>query len=56
MQLKDVWYAIGDFLEWTFGLLTFAGNIPNMIFLIIGFLFFFYWMAQMVKHQRAGER
>jgi len=55
MQLKDVWEAIGNFLEWTFGLLTFLENVPNIIFIILGFIFFFYWLGQMIKHQRAGE-
>lgn len=55
MQLKDVWYAIGDFFEWTFGILPVLGNIPNLIFLIIGSVLFLYWMGQLITHRRAGE-
>jgi uncharacterized BrkB/YihY/UPF0761 family membrane protein len=55
MQVKDIVDAIGDFFEWTFEILPVLGNIPNLIFLILGFLFFFYWMGQMRKHKRAGE-
>lgn len=56
MQFKDIVFAIGDFFEWTFQILPMLGNIPNYIYLAIGFLLFFYWMGQMVKHQRAGEQ
>lgn len=55
MQLKDVWYAIGDFFEWTFNILPPLNNIPNFIFIAIGSVAFLYWLGQMVKHKRAGE-
>jgi|OM-RGC.v1.037116447 hypothetical protein len=56
MQVKDVVYAIGDFFEWTFQILPVLDNLPNMLFLGIGFILFFYWMAQMAAHARRGER
>ena len=56
MQFKYVVYAIGDFFEWTFGILPILGNLPNLIFLIIGSVLFIYWMMQMRGHSRAGER
>lgn len=56
MQFKDIVYAIGDFFQWTFQILPWLGNIPNFIFVILGFLFFFFWMSQLVKFSRAGEK
>lgn len=56
MQVKDIVYAIGDFFEWTFEILPVLGNIPNYLFVVLGALFFLYWMGQMVKFKRAGER
>ncbi len=54
MQIRDIVYGLGDFIEWTFGILTIAGNIPNILFIVIGFIFFFYWMGQMNKHKKQG--
>lgn len=56
MKLRDVFYAIGDFFEWTFGILPVIANVPNVIFFIIIAAFFLYWTFQLVKFRRAGER
>lgn len=56
MQVKDIVYALGDFFEWTFQILPILGNIPNLLFIVIGFGFFLYWVGQMNKHARAGEK
>ncbi len=55
MQFKDIVYALGDFFEWTFQILPFLGNIPNILFLAIGSVLFIYWMMEMRKHAQAGE-
>lgn len=55
MQIKDVVYGLGDFFEWTFQILPVLGNGFNIVLFVIGWIFFFYWMGQMVKHQRAGQ-
>lgn len=55
MQVKDIVIALGDFLEWTFGILPALGNIPNLIFLLIGAVMFIYWIGQMFGHARRGE-
>jgi hypothetical protein len=55
MQFKDFVYALGDFFEWTFGLLPALGNIPNFLFIAIGSVLFIYWMIQMRGHAKAGE-
>ncbi len=49
-------YGLGDFFEWTFGLLTILGNGFNYLLMIIMTILFFYWMGQMMKHRRAGEQ
>lgn len=55
MQLKDVWLGLADFFEWTFQILPVLGNNFNLLLFIIGWILFFYWMGQMIKHRRAGE-
>lgn len=56
MQIKDIAYALGDFFEWTFEILPTLGNLPNFLFIVIGFIFFIYWMSQMAKHNREGGK
>jgi uncharacterized membrane protein YozB (DUF420 family) len=48
--------ALGDFFEWTFTILPVLNNGPNVFFILVITGYFFYWMGQMRKHQRAGER
>tara|TARA_B100001250_G_C19510966_1_gene661656 strand:+ start:128 stop:346 length:219 start_codon:yes stop_codon:yes gene_type:complete len=55
MQFKDIVEGLGDFFEWTFGILPILGNIPNILFLLIGSVLFLYWMMEMRKHSKAGE-
>lgn len=56
MSWNNFVYALGDFFEWTFGILPILGNSVNYIFLALGFIFFFYWMGQMAKHNREGGK
>lgn len=56
MQFKTIVEGIGDFFLWTFQILPILGNIPNLIFLAIGAIFFLYWMKEMAGHARRGER
>jgi len=56
MSWNNFVYALGDFFEWTFGILPILGNSVNYIFLALGFIFFFYWMSQMAKHNRERKR
>tara|TARA_R110002072_G_scaffold257816_10_gene416499 strand:- start:1826 stop:1996 length:171 start_codon:yes stop_codon:yes gene_type:complete len=56
MQVKDIMYSIGEFFWWAFESLVALGNIPNLIFLAIGSVLFLYWMGQMRKHSKAGEK
>ncbi|MFN3951675.1 MAG: DUF6341 family protein [Thermaurantimonas sp.] len=55
-MVSKIAYALGDFFEWTFQILPVLGNLPNILFLLIGFVAFIYWMNEMRKHQKAGER
>lgn len=56
MQLKDVWYAIADFFQWTFGLLEAAQNGPNFLFIAIGSILLIYWLTQMKAQASRGEK
>lgn len=56
MQIRDIAYGLGDFFEWTFGILPVLGNSVNYLFIVIGFIFFLYWMGQMAKHNREGGK
>lgn len=56
MQFKEVVYGLGEFLTWTFGLLTEAKNIPNIFFSAVIAILFLYWMREMAGHAKAGEK
>ena len=56
MSWNDFVYGLGDFFEWTFQILPVLGNVVNYLFLALGFVFFFYWMGQMAKHNRQGQK
>ncbi|MCH8553788.1 MAG: hypothetical protein LAT76_01435 [Schleiferiaceae bacterium] len=55
--MTEFFTALGNFFLATFEILPALGNIPNVLFILIGFGYFGYWMAQMKKHnQEAGEQ
>ncbi|NNC82703.1 MAG: hypothetical protein HKN79_03930 [Flavobacteriales bacterium] len=50
--MTEVWYSIGDFITWTFGILEALGNIPNVIFTIIGFIGAGFWLMRQAKYTK----
>ena len=55
-MLRNIFEGIGAFGEWTFGILKVLGNSVNYVFMLVIAAALIYWMAQMVKHQKAGEK
>lgn len=55
MAWNNFIYGLGEFFEWTFGILPMLGNGFNYLIMIVMTVFFFYWMGQMSKHKKAGE-
>lgn len=55
-MFKSIFEGLGHFFQLTFKLISGAGMGPNLLFMAIGVVAFAYWINQMVKHQRAGER
>lgn len=56
MQFKEVVYGLGEFLTWTFGILTKLENLPNIFFSSVIAILFLYWMREMAGHAKAGEK
>ncbi|MDX5325920.1 MAG: hypothetical protein LPK80_06630 [Bacteroidota bacterium] len=56
MTWRNLFEGLGDFFEWTFQILPILGNTMNYLFMAIGTVMFIYWLGQMRKHARAGER
>ena len=56
MSWNNFVYGLGDFFEWTFQILPVLGNGFNYLLMLIMVVLFIYWMGQMVKYNRAGER
>jgi predicted negative regulator of RcsB-dependent stress response len=44
MSSTKVFYAISDFLTWTFGFYENVGNIFNYSLIVLGFVGLFYWL------------
>lgn len=44
--MENFWTILGDSFTPLFNALSILGNIPNYTFIIIGMLFFSYWMVR----------
>ena len=55
MQVKDIFEAIGELFQFTFQILPTLGNLPNLIFLILGSVLFLYWMLQMSRQSEPTD-
>ena len=44
MSSGDVFHAIGDLLQWTFGIFEVIGNSFNYAVIALGFIGLFYWL------------
>ena len=53
--MRAFFEGLGDFIQWTFGLVKFLGNGMNVLFALIITALIIYWLGQMVKHKKAGE-
>lgn len=56
-MLRNFFEGLGDFLEWTFQILPILADFGmNIVFMVIISIALIYWLAEMVKHQKAGEK
>jgi len=53
--MTDLMYSIGDFLKWTFGILETLGNLPNVIFIILGFIGAAFWLVKQSQYTKADK-
>lgn len=54
--MTDIVYAIGDFLQWTFKILETLGNLPNVLFIILGFVGVAFWLFKQNAFTKRDER
>ncbi len=50
MNLNDILNVLVSVFQFSFSLLEMAGNLPNVIFLIVGIIGATYWTLQLKKH------
>ncbi len=55
MNVQDIVYPTGEFIEWSFGLLEIADNLPNYAFIVLGFGGIAYWVMLQVKYNKEAE-
>ena len=56
MPLRSIFEGLGNFMEWSFQILPFLNDNANYVFILTIAGAIGYWIAQMFKHQRAGEK
>lgn len=52
MRINELVFALQDFFEATFKILVKLDNMPNVLFIIVGFVLFFIWLRQMVAYNK----
>ena len=55
MSSTDIFWAIGDFLTWTFGIFEVIGNSFNYLLLAVGFVGMLYWLNWQRKFNQQAE-
>jgi hypothetical protein len=53
---NDFVYGLGDLLESTFKILPAMGDLPNNIFIVIGFVLFIYWIKEQGRYNKEAEK
>jgi len=53
--MTSFFYAIGDFLTWTFGFFEAIGNIFNYAVIVLGFVGLFYWLNWQRKFNKMAK-
>ena len=56
MPLRSFFEGLGEIFEWTFQVLPWFGNYANYFFMAVGTGLGIYWLLEMRKHQKAGEK
>ena len=50
--MTEFWLWLGEIITDSFAILTVSENIPNYAFIIIGIVFFIYWMIELFKYNK----
>lgn len=53
--MQDIVFPIADFLEMTFEILPTLGNLPNNLFIILGFILMFYWIKELFRYKKEAK-
>ena len=50
MNVQDIVYPLGEFLQWTFGIVELLDNLPNTLLTIGGFVGIGLWLVLQRKY------
>lgn len=53
--MTDFIYWLGDVFYVIFGLMEKLGNVPNYIFIVLGFFGLFYWLNLQKKYNKKAQ-
>lgn len=54
-MMTDIFYALGDFFQWTFLGIEQLANFPNKLFFAIGAVATLIWLRQMAKYNKEAK-
>lgn len=54
--MTDLAYKLGDVFTWTFKILEMLGNLPNYLFIGIGFVGFGFWLMKQGQYTARDKR
>jgi hypothetical protein len=55
MNMTDVFYATGDFFQWTFKYIKHLGNTPNVFFWLIIISLVYVWLRMQAKYNKEAQ-
>lgn len=55
MSSSDIFWGIGDLMQWTFGIFEVIGNSFNYFLVVLGFVGFAIWMNMQKKYNAEAE-
>lgn len=55
MNMTDVWYGLGHFFQWTFGMMKALGNGPNLFFWLLIITLIGTWLRMQGKFNKEAK-
>ncbi len=54
-MFNNIFSSIGNFFEWTFTYIQKLENLPNIFFIIIGFIALAFWLSEQTRYNKEAR-